>query len=82
MKTANIAEFKSHLSEYIQCVEGGESVQICKRNVAVAVLTPARQHLVRNKTVLGCGKGSVQVMGDLTEPAISPESWNMMKGVL
>ena len=82
MKTANIAEFKSHLSEYVQCVEGGEPVQICKRNKAVAVLTPAQHHAVRNKTVLGRGKGSVRVKGDLTEPAMSPKSWNMVKGVL
>lgn len=82
MKTANIAELKSHLSEYISCVEAGESVQICKRNIAVAVLVPARQPVRQNKTALGRGKSTVQVLGDLTEPALPPESWNMMRGVL
>ena len=79
MKLANIAEFKSHLSEYLHCVEAGEQIQICKRNVAVALLTPIKK-IGRNVTMLGCGKDSVDVIGDLTEPAFDVKDWNMLKG--
>lgn len=81
MKTANIAEIKSHLSEYIHIVEAGEEVQICKRNIPVAILSPIKK-AVGNTTKLGCGLGSVKIKTDLTEPVINADDWNMLKGEL
>jgi len=81
LKTANIAEFKSHLSEYIHFVEDGEQVQICKRNVAVALLTAVKK-TVKNTTQLGCGKGSVKINGSLTDPVIDGMEWDMLRGDL
>ncbi len=40
MITANIAEAKAHLSEYLAAVEQGETVTICRRNVPVAEIKP------------------------------------------
>ena len=79
MKTANIAEFKKHLSSYVNCVEAGETVQICKRNVVVALLKSAWTP-PPNKTKLGAGAGSVIIEGDLTEPAMHAGDWNMLQG--
>jgi antitoxin (DNA-binding transcriptional repressor) of toxin-antitoxin stability system len=81
MTTANVAELKSHFSRYLNLVENGESVQICKRNVAVAQIVPLAAKK-KNKTRLDCGQGTVVVHGDLTEPAIDSTDWNMLRGEL
>ena len=81
MTTANIAEIKSHFSRYLSLVEKGESVQVCKRNVAIAQIVPLNTKK-KNKTKLDCGRGTVVVHGDLTEPAMDTADWNMLKGEL
>ena len=68
MKTANIGELKDNLGKLISYVEQGEVVEIRKRNVPVALLVPHDSKKTGNCTQLGCGKGTVQVKGDLTEP--------------
>lgn len=78
MISANVAELKSKISEYIKSVTEGETVTVCIRNNPVAMITPLKTKKSRNMTQLGCGKGSVKVKHDLTEPAISPSDWNML----
>lgn len=78
MKIANIADFKNHLSSYLAAVEAGEEVEIRKRNIPVARVVPVvNKH--RNRTVLGCGRGTVVTIGDLTEPLIPEIAWEMLK---
>jgi len=79
MKMTNIAEFKNNLSKYLALVEQGEEIEICKRNIPVARLVSSRDKEKTNRTVLGCGHGSVQVKVDLTEPLMSQDSWEMLK---
>ncbi len=43
MQTINIHEAKAKLSEYLNAVESGETVVICRRNVPVAEIVPIRQ---------------------------------------
>ena len=78
MKVANIAEFKNHLSEYLAAVADGEEVEIRKRNTPLARVVPIRAP-GRNRTVLGRGAGTVVVHGDLTEPVIPPQDWEMLR---
>ena len=78
MKVANIAEFKNHLSEYLAAVADGEEVEIRKRNVPLARVVPLRAPS-RNRTVLGCGAGTVVVKSDLTEPMIPQDDWEMLR---
>jgi prevent-host-death family protein len=74
MTRTNIAQFKSQLCEFLGRVEGGESVEICRRNRPIARVTPiVAPH--ENRTVLGCGKGTVVVHGDLTGPVL--DDWEM-----
>lgn len=77
MKTANVAQFKKHLSSFLALVEKGETVEIHRRNVPIAqvVALPARK---KNRTVLGCGKSSVVFHGSVTEPLIPTEDWEML----
>jgi prevent-host-death family protein len=77
MKMANIADFKNNLSYYISLVEKGEEIEVCRRNIPVAKVTPVN-HIHQNKTELGCGRGSVQFTeADLTEPLIPENRWDM-----
>ncbi len=79
MTTANVAEIKTHFSNYLKMVMNGEPVEVCKRNVAVARMIPVDSKPV-NKTRLGCGKGSVKINGDITAPAIEDSAWDMLSG--
>ncbi len=57
----------------------GEEIEVRKRNEPVA-------HLVGivpkpdNRTQLGRGQGTGRILGDLTEPLLPPEHWNMLRG--
>lgn len=79
MKVANIAELKNNISKYLSLVEKGEEIKICKRNIPIAYLVPIAPEVKKNQTKLGCGRKSVQVKGDLTEPMIPNENWEMLK---
>ena len=56
MKIANIAEFKNHLSAYLDAVANGEEVEVRKRNTPFVRVVPIRAWAL-NRTVLGCGHG-------------------------
>ena len=79
MKVTNIAEFKMNLSKFLSLVEKGEKIEICKRNIPFAQVIPLSPRQKKNLTKLGCGRGSVRVSGDLTEPLIPTENWEMLK---
>ncbi len=76
MKIASITEFKNRLSEYLAAVANGEEVEVRKRNMPLARVVPIRR-AARNRTVLGCGVGSVVVKSDLTAPMIPDADWEM-----
>ena len=78
MKIANIAEFKNSLSSFLAAVELGEEVEIRKRNIPIARVVPVKKERM-NETVLGCGRGSVEITGDLTEPLIPEGDWEMLQ---
>jgi len=79
MKVVNIGEFKNNLSKFIGFVKQGEVVKICKHNVPVAKLIPYGSEKTGNYTQLGCGEGTVEIKGYLTEPLIPEENWDMFE---
>jgi prevent-host-death family protein len=79
MIQANVAEFKSHLSEYLQRVEAGESLEICRRNVPLAQVRPSAK-TTENHTLIGCGRQTVRIATDLTEPVFAEGDWEMHGG--
>ncbi len=79
MKVATVRELKNNLNKILSVVEHGESVQILRRNVPIARLVPYKFKEKKNKTVLGCGQGTVKIKTDLTEPMIPETSWDMLK---
>jgi prevent-host-death family protein len=75
-KAINVADLKNHLSEYLDAVEQGVEITICRRNVPFARLLglPLR----KNSTELGFDRGKVKIRGDITGPAIPESDWNAM----
>lgn len=78
MKSANIADIKNNLSRYIALVEQGEVIEVCKRNVPVAHFVPASPPKGKNRTRLGCGRETGRIVGDVMEPALPAEAWDML----
>lgn len=64
MKTVNIHEAKTHLSQLLAEVERGQEVVIARAGEPIARLLPFR----REKRVGGTSAGRVRFLGDLTEP--------------
>jgi antitoxin (DNA-binding transcriptional repressor) of toxin-antitoxin stability system len=80
MITTNVAKLKTHISDYIKSVVGGEEITVCIRNNPVAIITAIPQNETQiNSTQLGCGKGTVRINGNLTEPALPESDWDMLK---
>ena len=77
MKVTDIAEFKAHVDEYFAAAAQGKKVETRERDRPVARLVPVRVH-GRNRTVLGCGAGTIVVKADPTEPIMPPEDWEML----
>lgn len=67
MLTVNIADAKAHLSEYLERVEAGETVVICRRNVPVAELRPPKDR-ARAPRPIGRMKGMFDVPDSFFEP--------------
>ena len=80
-ETVNVAEFKDRISELLALVEAGGEVIVCRRNVPLARVEPIRKPTPRKAphSVVGCMKGTVRIHGDLTEPCIPEEDWEMLK---
>ncbi len=83
MTTLNVSEAKAHFSTVVDQVIAGETVCISKRNVPVAQIIPLPVKPPtpeRHRTQVGWAKHSgVEILGDLTEPAMPTHNWDMLK---
>ena len=77
--TVNIAEFKDRFSELLALVEKGSEVIVCRRNVPLARVEPIGKPSLKKppRSVVGCMKGTVKIHGDLTEPCLPEDDWEM-----
>jgi prevent-host-death family protein len=60
MKKLNLHEVKTQFSKYIELVEAGETVIVCKRNVPVAEIRPIARK-VKKIPELGWAEGTFTV---------------------
>jgi prevent-host-death family protein len=74
--TVNIGELKNHLSEFLERVEGGEEIVVCKRNVPFATITSIPQR--KNRSQPGWAKSSLRILKPIDGPAIPECDWNML----
>ena len=51
MIKANIAQAKARLSEYLQSVERGETVVLCRRNVPIAEIRPLPKLPMKKRSI-------------------------------
>ena len=51
MIRVNIADAKAHLSSYLESVEQGEPVVVCRRNVPIAEIRPIARRSRRQRPV-------------------------------
>ena len=65
----SIANLKSHLSQILAKVEQGERCVVLKHNKPIAEVVPIKKKR-KNQTKIGCAKGTVKILSDLTEPLI------------
>lgn len=69
----NIHEVKAQLSKCIEMVESGQTVVVCKRNVAVAEIRPIDAKKKRLPPELGWAKGLVEILPSFHEPMSEEE---------
>ena len=60
MKKINIHEAKTHLSHYLEVVEHGETVLLCRRNQPIAELRPLATPSSKPRSI-GLAKGKFKV---------------------
>lgn len=76
MPTVTAAEFKAKcLSLMDQVQQGGEDITITKRGKPVARLVAVSAP--KPEFLFGCMKGSVEILGDLITPVLTPEEWGV-----
>lgn len=77
----NVAELKDKLTEFLALVEAGGEVVVCRRNVPVARFERVKGSPGKsgNRSKLGSMKGTAKVRGELTDPLIPEEDWEMLK---
>lgn len=67
----NINEIKSNLSKYVEMVQDGETIVLCKRNLPVAEIRPVVERK-RKKPVLGSAKGTFVIPPEFFDPLPEP----------
>jgi prevent-host-death family protein len=63
----NVHEAKTHLSRYLERVEKGETIILCRHNNPIAEIRPIEQS-VTSQRVFGMDKGIFEVGPEFFEP--------------
>jgi prevent-host-death family protein len=74
----NIADFKAHLSDYLDKTEHGEEIILCRYGKSVAKIVPVAGK-TENMTKLGVLRGTGKWLADPSEPLIPPGSRKMLR---
>ena len=79
--TVDVAEFKDRFDELLALVDEGGEIIVCRRKVPLARVKPIDKPTSQQaqRTGVGCMKGTVQIHGNLTDPCIPEEDWEMLR---
>ena len=66
MKTVNVHEAKTNLSQLLKKVEAGEEIVIARAGKPVARLVPATKG--NSKRILGAARGQASISDDFNDP--------------
>ncbi len=75
--TVNIGELKNRLSEYLERVENGDEIVVCKRNVPFATISGLPQR--KNRSQPGWAASSLKILHPIEGAAIPEEDWSMLR---
>ncbi len=76
-KQISLSELPSELQHWFyQVQQTGNSITVTQNGMPVVTIYPAQSS---KRAPFGVAKDSGQVVGDLVEPALSPESWNVLQ---
>jgi prevent-host-death family protein len=75
--SVNIGELKNRLSEYLERVERGDEIEVCKRNVPIATISGVPTGKSRSRP--GWARGTVRIVGELEGPVFPAGDWNMLR---
>ncbi len=67
MTNLNIHEAKTHLSRYLERVQKGETIIICRNDVPIAQLTPLPKVEKAKRKLFGLGKGKGKILPSFFE---------------
>ena len=67
MKKVNVQDAKTHLSRYLERVERGETIVICRRNEPIAEIKPVGRARTKPRP-LGLAKGTFRIPRSFFEP--------------
>ena len=75
--TADIAEVKSGLEDFLARVQAGDELVIQEHDAPIAKMTaiPKAKNLP-----FGCGRGTIQILGPIDEPLIPETDWEALHG--
>jgi len=64
----NVHEAKTHLSRYLNRVEAGETIVLCRYNRPIAEVRPIAANTSRQKRRFGIDEGKFEVPPDFFDP--------------
>lgn len=73
----SVAQAKDQFSQCLTKAQTGETIIVRKHGKAIAQITGISEP-GKNRIQFGSGRGTVKVLGDLTEPAFEPEDWDCL----
>jgi prevent-host-death family protein len=75
--SVNIGELKNRLSEFLERVENGDEIVVCKRNVPFATITALPQR--KNRSQPGWAASSLRIVQPVEGPSIPEVDWSMIE---
>lgn len=75
--SVNIGELKNRLSEYLERVERGDEIEVCKRNIPIATI--AGKPVQASRSQPGWAKGTLRILQSVEGPVIPEGDWNMLR---
>jgi prevent-host-death family protein len=79
MVKINVHEAKTHFSKYLDRVEAGETIILCRHNKPIAEVRPIPAEPPRKQRVIGLDKGKFTVGPEFFEP-LPPEILRVFMG--
>lgn len=80
MRTITVTQFKAQCLSLIESVRtGGEAIMVTKQGQPAVMISPVGDRPTVKRNRLGGLAGKVRIVGDITEPVVAPEEWEVLR---